>query len=63
MNLAGLRSCFEIIEKLFDVKFLHLPPEFSGQIGTAIFPEFIAELILKLMLVKALHHGWNVKSQ
>ncbi len=28
-----------MIEKLFEVKFLHLLPEFSGQIGTAIFPE------------------------
>ena len=34
-----LRSCFEMIEKLFEVKFLHLLPESSGQIATAIFPE------------------------
>ena len=28
-----------MIEQLFEVKFLHLLPEFSGQIGPAIFPE------------------------
>ena len=28
-----------MIEKLFDVKFLHLLPWSSGQIDTAIFPE------------------------
>ena len=28
-----------MIKKLFEVKFLHLHPEFSGQIGTAIFPK------------------------
>ena len=27
-----------MIKKLFEVKFLHLLPESSGQIGTAIFP-------------------------
>ncbi len=32
-----------MIEKLFEVKFLHLHPEFSGQIGTAIFPESSVE--------------------
>ena len=35
----SLRSCFEMIKKLFEVKFLHLLPESSGQIGTAIFPK------------------------
>ena len=34
-----LRSCLEMIEKLFEVKFLHFLSEASGQIGTAIFPE------------------------
>ena len=34
-----MRSCFEMIEKSFEVKFLHLLPESSGQIATAIFPE------------------------
>jgi len=28
-----------MIKKLFEVKFLHLLPESSGQIGTAIFPK------------------------
>ena len=28
-----------MIEKMFEVKFLHLLPGYSGQIGTAIFPE------------------------
>ena len=28
-----------MIEKLFEVKFLHLLPVSSGQIGTAVFPE------------------------
>ena len=28
-----------MIEKLFEVKFLHLLPAFSGQIGTAILPK------------------------
>ena len=32
-----------MIEKLFEVKFLHLHPEFSGQIGTAIVPESSVE--------------------
>ncbi len=34
----ALRSCFEMIKKLFEVKFLHLLPVDSDQIGTAIFP-------------------------
>ena len=28
-----------MIKKLFEVKFLHLLPGYSGQIGTTIFPE------------------------
>ena len=28
-----------MVKKLFEVKFFHLHPEYSGQIGTAIFPE------------------------
>ncbi len=28
-----------MIKKLFEVKFLHLLPEFSGQVDVAIFPE------------------------
>ena len=28
-----------MIEKMFEVKFLRLLPGYSGQIGTAIFPE------------------------
>ena len=28
-----------MIEKMFEVKFLHLLPGYSGQIGTAIFHE------------------------
>ncbi len=32
-----------MIEKLFEVKFLHLRPESSGQIDTAIFSGFSVE--------------------
>ena len=37
--MAMFRNYLEMIEWLFEVKFLHLLPEFSGQIGPAIFPE------------------------
>ena len=39
ISCLRLRICLEMIEKLFEVKFLHLLPELSGQIATAIFPE------------------------
>ncbi len=32
-----------MIEKMFEAKFLHLLPEFSGLIDAAILPEFPAE--------------------
>ena len=38
-KILNIRICFEMIKKLFEVKFLHLLPGYSGQIGTAIFPE------------------------
>ena len=41
--MTNFRICFEMIEKLFEVKFLHLLPEPSGQIATAIFPESSVE--------------------
>ena len=34
-----------MIEELFEVKFLHLLPEPSGQIATAIFPESQVESV------------------
>ena len=37
--MAMFRNYLEMIEWLFEVKFLHLLPGFSGQIGPVIFPE------------------------
>ena len=37
--MAMFRNYLEMIEWLFEVKFLHLLPGFSGQIGPVIFRE------------------------
>ena len=37
--MAMFRNYLEMIEWLFEVKFLHLLPGFLGQIGPVIFPE------------------------
>ncbi len=37
--MAMFRNYLEMIEWLFEVKFLHLLPGFSGQIGPVIFPD------------------------
>ena len=37
--MAMFRNYLEMIEWLFEVKFLHLLPGFSGPIGPVIFPD------------------------
>ena len=43
ISISIFRICFEVIEKLFEVKSLHLLSESLGQIVTTIFPRSSVE--------------------
>ena len=52
-----------MIEKLFEVKFLHLLPAFSGQIGTAILPQIPGLSNLKFFPLKPSDNNFKTASK